>query len=102
MQKVTVATAEQTLAMLEQEYLIKKYGLPYPVIKFETNENITTQSAYGHSELEETKSQAFEDNTANEIISAKILKKRVAKAKYQDWVVFNVQFSDSWFILFFY
>jgi len=33
MKLTTVATQEQTLAMLEQEYLIAKYGLGFPVIK---------------------------------------------------------------------
>jgi len=85
----TIATQENSLAMLRQRYLIAKYGLSVPSIsaKDETTQSITRKTS-------ETPTGAVtKEKIANEVISVHLSKKRFEDRDYEDRIAFDVEFK---------
>ena len=85
MKHATIATGEQTLAMLEQQYLVAKYGLPFgPEAPKQLPDNQPKQKAStANQELTEAES----------ILLPNVSNKRFEKLKYQEYMLFDVNWT---------
>lgn len=81
-----VATMGQTLAMLEQEHLVAKYGL------YRSN-NVDTLASEEPASLSAT--AGGPQNLRDEIISIRILKKEFSKQDYQEYVFFDIELTAN-------
>lgn len=87
MKQTSVATQEQTLAMLQQQYLRAKYGLPQiNVDKSKTLQPAGNDRGYS-ARLAGTK------GIESEIVEIKLLQKRFAELDYEEYIWFNIQFK---------
>jgi hypothetical protein len=85
--QTTLATEQQTLAMLRQRYISAKYGLP----------QLTAPAASG-ALVQPTgvPSSQLDPATAdveNEIVAVKVLRKRFAEREYQEYVFLDIEFT---------
>jgi Skp family chaperone for outer membrane proteins len=89
MKSTTVATHEQTLALLKQRYLAALYGLPMilpQVHQAEVDADASPHSTVGVQLSEDTL-------PAQKIIEARLTKKNLTNQDYQDYVFFDVLFT---------
>lgn len=92
MKRSTVATIEQTIAMLNQKYLISKYGLGFPKISKTKDSQIDSEIGVLDQEPSDVIS---EDEIANEIISVKLLNKEFAEQDYQEYIYFDIELKAT-------
>jgi len=89
MKLATIATGEQTVAMLEQQYLDAKYGLPILPrgldSKTEGSIAASPKKSEGQQELTEGES----------IVLPTVANKRFEKLKYQDYILFDVEWRAA-------
>jgi hypothetical protein len=83
MKASAAATLENTIAMMEQQRMIAKYGLSYKI------------GASTDKKLISVQTQPTEKTIlpAEEIIAIKILNKRVEKAKYEENIWFDIEWT---------
>jgi len=96
MANTTVVTIEQSLAMLQQQYLMAKYGLVVPQGGDTTNSKLA--EAQEESQVAESKdisnfSPKEKSQIENEIINVEIISKELTKADYQEFVFFKLNVS---------
>lgn len=97
MKSATVATHEQTLAMLRQRYLAAKYGLPTIPTSGSQASGTSKSSAVRTQEATPTSSgeSPAASEPAQKIFAVRLLKKRFAEQDYQDFIFFDIQFTAS-------
>lgn len=83
MKHSAIATTENTIAMLEQQRLIAKYGLFYRLVG--------SKSETSPSESEEKKQTIL--LPSEELIAIKITNKRYDKIEYRDYIWFDVEYN---------
>jgi hypothetical protein len=84
----TIATQEQSLAMLHQRFLVAKYGLGCP--PFATGPGTPSTSNDGSSEkVTVTRERPSEVP----VVKVRLLKKQFTKQNYQDYIFFDIEFS---------
>jgi hypothetical protein len=84
MKMSTIATTENTLAMLEQRRLAAKYGLSYMV------------SNKGDVKSPSEKTQAKKQQNllpSEELIAVKLINKRYNKVEYQEYITFDIEYN---------
>lgn len=86
MKAATVATSEQTLAMLRQRFLAAKYGLAIPQL-----ESLGSQA--GDEAAPGPVTQDQEASIGAEMIGVRLLRKNFTKQDYQDFVFFDIEFT---------
>ena len=93
MKSATVATAEQTLAMLQQRYLAAKYGLPgvVPRLPSPAAEAETAAVSRGSDQS----AAPSKSGVAEKIIGVRLLSKRFAEQEFQDYIFFDVEFTAT-------
>ncbi len=91
MKSAAVATAEQTLAMLEQRLLVAKYGLAMmpPAQASDDASPLTATAPTAPSGATDPGAS----DVANEVITVRLLKKRYTEQDYQDYIFFDIEFS---------
>jgi hypothetical protein len=91
---VEAATARNTVALLQQEYLVAKYGLaPIPV---PTRGDSRFASDVDSSRSAASPTEATDDGKLQyEIVVPTILSKKYEKENYQDAIWFNIKFDAS-------
>ena len=82
MKHATIATGEQTLAMLEQQYLVAKYGLP---LSPEVSKDLP-----GNPSKEKTSASDQELSESESILLPSVSNKRFEKLKYQEYILVDV------------
>lgn len=87
MKLAMVATLEQSLAMLEQEYLRAHYGLAFPSIPK------TQPTSVPISEPGKDSDVVPEDNPERQVLLPLLSNKRFAKQDYQDYIWFDVEWK---------
>lgn len=87
MKSATVATIEQTLAMLEQEYLRSKYGLAIPSIREDQFSSAQMSTSTRDSSAGAVKTPA------RQIVVPAVSRKRFAKENYEDYIWFDVEWK---------
>lgn len=93
MKSATVATSEQTLAMLKQRHLSAKYGLPGVIPR---TEGVTDYIEPNSPTTESAPSEALGDsNVAREIVDVRLLRKRFTEQDYQDYIFFDLEFTAT-------
>ncbi|MFC1567463.1 hypothetical protein ACFL3R_01330 [Thermodesulfobacteriota bacterium] len=93
MKIATVATQEQTLAMLRQKYLILKYGLDMPDISTRYKEVKASEAAKSIKTKPEPAPMSSEEKVAREIITVRLLKKEYTDQDYQEFIFFDIEFK---------
>lgn len=93
MAQTTVVTIEQSLAMLEQQYLLAKYGLAVPQIS-EANRVAESRVSPETQKVSETKSEV-KPQLENEIIKVTILDKKLIEQDYQEFVFFKLEITAT-------
>ena len=89
MKRSTIATQEQTLAMLRQRYLTAKYGLALP--RYEAPAAAPpVQVASGSAE-----SVGAEPVEGEGIIEVKLLRKQFTEQDYQEYIFFDFEYTAS-------
>jgi len=95
MKQATVATQEQTLAMLRQRYLSAKYGLPV-ILPPATGGIGSEQGVLGiPSSRTSPVSPDVPADVNTEVISVKLLSKRFAEQNYQEFIWFDIEFTAN-------
>lgn len=93
MKSATVATSEQTLAMLNQRYLATKYGLPGTAPQ---SARVRAETATASLPIDSSEPDVLHDSdVAGEIIDVRLLRKRFAEQDYQDYIFFDIEFTAS-------
>jgi len=87
MKEATVATIEQTLAMLKQEYLRSKYGLALPSI----SSGETTVGKKPPSP--KTSTSITVEDPSMQIILPIVSNKRYAEDKYEEYIWFDIEWK---------
>ena len=90
MKYAVVATNEQTIAMLRQKYLITKYGLPFPQIKYNPLPETETLPKIQVKAVKEAQKEVTKDKLVKEILSVHLYSKEYTKQDYQDFLFFNI------------
>jgi hypothetical protein len=92
MRHATLATAEQSLAMLRMRYLSAKYGLA--ITKMQT-EDTPKQLITGSIKEQAAGDKAIgkPKKLSDEIISVKVIKKEYKEESYKKSIIFNLQFT---------
>ncbi len=87
----TIATMENTLAMLEQKALISKYGLGLPTAAA-TSPSTVVATQFN---VKAVPSQKVTRNVLpqDEILKVRLLSKRFTEQKYQKYIFFDIEFS---------
>lgn len=80
----TVATQQQTMALLRQRWLIARFGLAFPAISSNREE-----SAVAPSSLPARPAQVNEQEA---IIVVRLLKKQFTESDYQEYIFFDLEF----------
>ena len=93
MKQATVATQEQTVAMLRQRYLAAKYGLPIVVVSATTGEAPEHGIPFASSSTPPSTSVDVPADVSADILSVKLLRKRFAEQDYQDFIWFDIEFT---------
>ncbi len=83
MKHATIATGEQTLAMLEQQYLVAKYGLPF-------GPEVSTKQVQDNPSKQKPPAANQELSEAESILLPSVSNKRFEKLKYQEYISFDV------------
>lgn len=93
MKGATLATSEQTLAMLKQRYLSAKYGL---LALEPLTASARTESEGGSPSAARDYSEGLADSTvAQEIVDVRLLRKRFTEQDYQEYIFFDIEFTAS-------
>ena len=90
MKQMTVATQEQTLAMLSSRRLAAKYGLP----ALGTAKAATTTESASVGDPKPVDSNTSADATRT-MITVKVLRKRYAEQDYQNYIWFDLEFTAA-------
>jgi hypothetical protein len=91
----TVATHEQTLAMLRQQYVAAKYGLAVPTISLQ-NAGATTPATVPTSvDPASIPSDMLPSDVRKEIISVRLLDKRFDDTDIQEYIWFDIEFTAA-------
>jgi hypothetical protein len=90
MKQATVATQEQSLAMLKSRYLAAKYGLPTLGASGSAKVSPTTVG----SDVKPTASDTPED-VARGVVKVRLLRKRFAEQEYQNFIWFDIEFTAT-------
>ncbi|HUT55942.1 MAG TPA: hypothetical protein VM658_21300 [bacterium] len=94
MKQATVATQEQTVAMLRQRYLAAKYGLPTVVLPATTGG--ASEQGIGAASPSTSPSMSVDVPSADvsaEIVSVKLLGKRFSNQNYQQFILLDMEFT---------
>jgi hypothetical protein len=91
----TVATQEQTFAMLQQRFLIAKYGLGMPRYTVTGTETLTTSAASASPTNLETASSIPKDSAAENIVTIHLLNKKFTEQNYQKFIFFDIEFTAA-------
>lgn len=86
----TVATHEQTIAMLQQRYIAAKYGLPYSLPDVPDDLSISGPAA-PEAKLNSAGNSKTVRDSAKQILQVTLLDKRYNEQDYQDFMSFDVQ-----------
>ncbi len=89
----TVATQAQTLAMLRQQFLIAKLGLPVPI--YETDTSLQTPSNNEAIAPLASEDKSLKKKLEDDIISVNLVHKEFTKQDYQEFIFFNLQYTAS-------
>lgn len=92
MAKMAVATEENTLALLRQQYLVAKHGLT----SFSPSITVSAESPSGSFEniADVSKNDISTEKTLKfEIIEATLLRKHFDKQKYEEFISFDIKFD---------
>jgi hypothetical protein len=89
----TRATQEQTLAMLEQRYVMAKYGITY--VAAPAGQDARRAAAAAPVSTAEEKPAASEPAVADTIMTVNLLAKRQVKQKYDEMIVLDMDVSAS-------
>lgn len=92
MAMTTVATEQQTLAMLRQQMLSAKFGLAIPKVEAASSSASTSTPA---SAPAPTAKPDPTQNVANQIVVVKLVRKSAQKGDYQDFELLDLQFTAS-------
>lgn len=92
MKQATVATQEQTLAMLHQRLLAAKYGLP-TALPSSTAKTSESQGSISSDNRSQPGGIAKTPAAAKEMINVRLLKKQFSKQDYQDYIFFDIEFT---------
>jgi hypothetical protein len=95
MKQMTVATQEQTLAMLESRRLAAKYGLPTIVPPSSPVPLEAGTSSRAEAPRRQQAARNAEEKLRSEILSVKLLRKQFSKSDYRDFVAFDIQYSAT-------
>lgn len=79
----TVATQENSMAMLRQRWLIAKFGLSFPQLQAVAEPKNEPRSIAAEPPSSQT----------DQIVAIRLLQKRFAKQNYQDYIFFDVQYE---------
>jgi len=82
----TIATQENSLAMLRQRWLIAKFGLSFP----QSAATSTLPSEAPKLATRDSKNRASQDD---KLVTIQLLRKKFAKQKYEDYIFFDVQYT---------
>ena len=93
MKYAVVATNEQTIAMLRQSYLVAKYGLPFPQVKYNPLTETATPPKIEPKDHKESQITTADKKITKEIISVKLLSKKYTEQDYQDFIFFDLEFQ---------
>ncbi len=92
MKHATVATQEQSVAMLRQRHLAAKYGLPMVVpataANFAPEQGVSTVKPSTSSSAD----REVSDKISSEIVSVKLIGKRFSQQDFQDFIWFDIEF----------
>lgn len=91
MKLATIATREQTIAMLEQRYLTAKFGLPFLPTG---TEGMSTETSF-QPETKRDKESTQELGEAEAIVLPIVTNKRFVVQQYKSIVVFDVEFRAA-------
>lgn len=91
----TLATQEQTLAMLQQRFLIAKYGLGIPRYSVTGTETLTTSAASASPTNLETAPSIPKDSAAENIVTVHLLNKKFTEQDYQKFIFFDIEFTAA-------
>lgn len=91
MKEATVATNEQTLAMLNHRFLAAKYGLPS--VSVDSAQAPEPADMGSLAESGAIGSSGDDPDVADEIVTVRLIKKRFAKQNYQDYIFFDIEFT---------
>lgn len=89
----TRATQEQTLAMLEQRYLMAKYGMTFPTAP--AGHEARRATAVPSPLAAEKKPVATEPVLADTIMAVNLISKRLVKQKYEEMIVLDMDVTAS-------
>jgi len=90
MKSSTVATSEQTLAMLNQRRLAAKYGLHIATVQ------TPADSGSSSTVLPSRNSTGVaESDAGSQIVEVRLLRKQFTKQKYQEYIFFDLEFTAS-------
>ena len=93
MKHAVVATNEQTIAMLRQRYLIAKFGLPFPQVKYDPAADTVTSPKIEPTDYKASQLASSDVNLSSEIVSVKLLSKQYTEQDYQDFIFFDLEFQ---------
>jgi hypothetical protein len=87
----TAATQSQTLAMLEQRYLIAKFGLAFPKI----DQKAATASTDAPVAPVAAPVAPSKPSVQDQIVAATLVSKHFSEQNYQSYIFFDLKFVDS-------
>jgi len=79
--------------MLNQKYLISKYGLGFP--KISKTDDSQIDSEIGVLDQEPSDVISKDEKIANEIISVKLLDKRFSELEYEEYIFFDIELKAT-------
>lgn len=88
-----VATHAQTLALLRQQYLIAKLGLPMPIIS--ATGPGPEQGALANLPTPPPPAPDPDTNLRNEVLTVRLLKKNFTTQDYQEFIFFDLEYNPS-------
>lgn len=93
MKHATIATQEQSVAMLQQRYFVAKYGLPM-ILPAVTTRPASEQGAQSvRSSTTSSRGREALDDVSSEILSVKLLSKRFAEQDFQEFIWLDIEFT---------
>jgi hypothetical protein len=95
MKEATVATQEQSIAMLRQRYLAAKYGLPIGLSATATNPESEQGTLSMQSSATSYADREVPDEVRSDIVSVKLLSKRFAEQDYQKFIWLDIEFTAN-------
>lgn len=93
MKEATVATQEQSIAMLRQRYLAAKYGLPGAVLAQGSSQAPGQEIESAQPSTIPSTDIPIPNDVSSEVVVVKLLNKRFAEQEYEEFIWFDIQFT---------